>query len=114
MIKDAGMFHPNEFPQRPAQGKRILAALHSNGIDALDVTRNRKSGCYEVRFGAQNITQFSSRGTEPAREWARRILERFDGVEVVDTYDSVADWRPQRPVLLATVFLRGEPIPKTA
>ena len=108
--------YPHAYPsgRQPSQRKQILAALRSRGIEARDVTRNRKTGIYAIKFGAPNVTNFHSKGTDSASVWARRILERFEGVEVIDTYDSVADWRPQNPVLFATVYLRGEPRPKSA
>jgi hypothetical protein len=106
--------HSYPSPRPPSQGKQILAVLRARGIDARDVTRNRRTGIYEVKFGAPNVTSFTSKGTDSAHVWARRILDRFDGVEVVDTYDTVADWRPQQPVLFATVYLRGEPRPRSA
>ena len=115
MSKAQQMFQHSYPNQRPrSQGKHILAVLRARGIDARDVTRNRKTGIYEVKFGAPNVTSFTSKGTDSAHVWARRILDRFDGIEVVDTYDTVADWRPQQPVLFATVYLRGEPQPKSA
>lgn len=100
--------------RQTSQGKQILQVLRAKGINARDVTRNRKTGVYAVEFDAPNVTNFQGEGTDSADVWARRILERFDGVEVVDTYDSVAEWRPKRPVLFATVFLRGDPIPRSA
>ena len=95
------------------RGKDVLADLQSQGIEAGNVTRQR-TGIYAVEFRAPNPGNMGERGTDPARVWARRIEARFDGIEIVDTYDSVADWRPQRPVLFATVFLRGTPTPKAS
>lgn len=91
------------------QGKRVLATLRAHGIEAADVSRNRRTGVYTVRFGSPNVANFYARGTEPAREWARRIEDCFEDVEIIDTYDSVAEWRPHKPVLFATVFLRVRP-----
>lgn len=92
--------------REPLQGKRLLAALRARGIEADNVTRNRRTGVYTVKFAAPNMNNFYSRGTEPATVWAQRIEDCFDDVEIIDTYDSIAEWRPQQPVLFATVFLR--------
>ena len=92
--------------RRPRAGKRMLARLHAVGINARNVTQSRHTGLYIVDFGDSDIDNFESAGTEPARVWARRIRDALPGVEVVDTHDAVADWRPNRPVLTATVFLR--------
>jgi hypothetical protein len=88
------------------QGKRLLSALRAKGIEANNVTRNRRTGVYTIKFAAPNMSNFYSRGTLPARVWAQRIEECFTDVETIDTYDSVAEWRPQRPILFATVFIR--------
>lgn len=100
--------------RKAAQGKQLLAMLRNAGICAQEVTRNRRTGVYSVRFGSPNVTSFYAEGTDPARTWADRITDRFY-VEIVDCYDSVAEWRPNKPVLFATVFLRwkegGEGLP---
>ena len=88
------------------QGKRFLEALQSVGIEAHNVTRNRRTGVYTVKFVAPNIADLNSKGTRPAREWAKRITAAFSDIEVVGMYDSVADWRPMKPVLFATVQVR--------
>lgn len=97
----------NRQPARePLQGKRLLTTLRARGIEADNVTRNRRTGVYTVKFAAPNMSNFYARGTDPARVWAQRIEDCFEDVEIIDTYDSVAEWRPQQPILFATVFLR--------
>src|SRR4051794_17361172 len=96
----------NEQKRQPSQGKKVLAALREQGIEADNVTRDRRSGVYVVKFGAPNPNNFNGRGTDPAQVWANRIQSSLDDVEIVSTYDSVADWRPQKPVLFATVLIR--------
>lgn len=106
---------PNRHPARePLQGKRLLSTLRARGIEADNVTRNRRTGVYTVKFTAPNMNNFYSRGTDSARVWAERIEACFDDVEIIDTYDSVAEWRPQQPILFATVFLRVIERPKSA
>lgn len=106
---------PNRQPARePVQGKRLLHALRARGIEADNVTRNRRTGVYTVKFAAPNMSNFYARGTDSARVWAQRIEDCFDDVEIIDTYDSVAEWRPQQPILFATVFLRVIERPRAA
>lgn len=88
------------------QGKRLLSTLRAKGIEADNVTRTRRTGVYMIEFAALNMSNFYAAGTLPARVWAQRIEECFTDVEIIDTYDSVAEWRPQRPILFATVFIR--------
>lgn len=107
--------HSNRQPARePLQGKRLLSTLRARGIEADNVTRNRRTGVYTVKFTAPNMNNFYSRGTDSARVWAERIEACFEDVEIIDTYDSVAEWRPQQPILFATVFLRVIERPKSA
>lgn len=89
-----------------AQGKSLLEALQAAGIHASDVSRNRRTGIHTVRFVAPNLTAMDSPGTAPAKVWARRITAAFSDVEIVDTYDSVAEWREGQPVIFATVFVK--------
>jgi len=105
--------HPRT-PREPLLGKRLLSTLRAKGIEADNVTRNRRTGVYTVKFAAPNPNNFYSRGTDPARVWAQKIEDAFAGVEIIDTYDSVAEWRPQHPILFATVFLRVIDIAKSA
>jgi len=90
----------------PRQGKSLLEALRARGIDADNVTRNRRTGVYTVKFVAPNVGDFNSPGTDPAKVWATRITNAMPDIEVVNTYDTIADWRPGKPVLFATVQVR--------
>lgn len=90
-------------------GARLLLDLRAAGIVASSVIRNRRTGVLTVKFAAPDISDFTSQ-TDPAKVWAERILNAVDGYEVVDTYDSLAEWRnpTNPPVLYATVFLRAK------
>ena len=96
------------------QGQGLLVLLRARGIDAGNVTRNRRTGVYAVQFAAPDVNNFNGSGTAPAQQWASKISACFDSVEIVDTHDSVADWRPGKPVLFATVYVRGNFIPKAS
>lgn len=96
------------------EGKLVLDQLRVQGIAAKKVKHNRSNDTYAVQFGAPEVARFECEGTDPAIVWARRIQDRFEGVEIIDTYDTVAEWRPQKPVLFATVFIRGTLTPKAS
>lgn len=91
-----------------AQGKRLLDVLAEAGIEADNVTRNRRTGIHTIQFFAANCLQFDAPGTLPASAWARRIEAAGIGATVVDTYQTVAEWRPGKPVLSALVMVRWE------
>jgi len=88
------------------QGKSLLEALRAAGIEAHNASRNRRTGIYTVMFCDPNISDLNSKGTRPAREWAERITAAFEDAEVIDMYDSVAEWRPGKPVIFAQVKVR--------
>lgn len=92
--------------REPLKGKHLLSALREHGIEVDNVVRNRRTGVYTVKFASPNLSNFYSKGTDSARVWAERIEAAFSDVEIIETYDSVAEWRPQQPVLFATVFMR--------
>lgn len=94
----------NQPPREPLQGKRLLSALRARGIEADNVTRNRRTGVYTIKFAAPEMNNFYSRGTDSAKVWAERIEAAFSNVRIIDTYDSAAEWRPNQPILFATVF----------
>lgn len=84
----------------------ILQKLRTAGIAAKDLRRRLHNGVIEIRFQAENVTDFYGKGTDPVAIWARRIENAFSGIEIVDTYDTVAEWRQGSPILYATVFLK--------
>lgn len=101
------MSNPRLCERTPHEGKQLLNRLRAAGIDAQNVTRNRKTGLFFVDFKVPDVDDFDAPGIPPANEWARRIRQQISGVEVVDTHDTIAAWRPHQPVLLATVVLRN-------
>lgn len=91
--------------RRRTQGKSLLDALHAAGIAASNAKKQR-NGVHIVYFSAPNVSDLDSPGTDPAKVWARRIENALTDVEVVDTYESRADWRQGNPVLWAQVYVR--------
>jgi hypothetical protein len=96
---------PARQPAKPRQGKTLLSRLAAAGIQADNVTQNRRTGVFTVKFTAPNINNFYSKGTDSGRVWAERIQAAIPEADIIDVYDSVAEWRPQLPILFATVFL---------
>lgn len=92
-------------PRAPRQGKALLERLRAAGIEAHDVTRNQRTGVYTVKFVDPNQSSLYSRGTDAANVWAERIEAAVPQARIVDLDDSIADWRPRRPILFATVYL---------
>jgi hypothetical protein len=95
---------PARQPAKPRQGKSLLIRLHEAGIQADNVTQNQRTGLYAVKFVAPNLNSLYSK-TDSAQVWSQRILEAIPDAEIVELYDSRAEWRPQLPILFATVFL---------
>ena len=92
--------------RKRAQGKSLLEALQAAGINASNVKRNRLTHVHTIEFVDPNLTDLKSTGTASAKTWARRITAAFSDIEIVDTYDTIADHRPNKPVLFAQVFVR--------
>lgn len=84
----------------------MLKALRAAGIPARDMRRRLHNGVIEVRFQAENVCDMLGKGTDSAVIWACRIENAFSGIEIVDTYDTAAEWRQGSPILYATVFLK--------
>ena len=89
--------------RRTLQGPAVRDLLAAHGIEAESVTRNRRTGVYTAHFKDLNLDSFYSKGTHPARVWAERIQEALPMADIIDGYDSVAEWRPEKPVLFALV-----------
>lgn len=89
------------------QGPAVLDILHAAGLAAHNVTRNRRTGVYSVRFNAANMSDFNSR-TDSADVWAERITQAIPSAVITNTHDSRAWWREGEPVLLALVEFKLE------
>jgi hypothetical protein len=86
---------------RPLSGPGMRALLRSGGIPAQKVTRRRSTGYYVAEFYSPGMQA----PVTPAQTWAESIqgLGGIDGVRIIDRADTVADWRADRPVILAAV-----------
>lgn len=77
--------------------KRLQQQLIAAGLPA-EVHGYRRTQA-TVRFRGHDA------GTERAEVWAERIAAAVPGLRVVETHNSVADWRPGCPVLTALVIV---------
>lgn len=75
----------------------MLAYLQSAGIAAQKVVCRRRNGHYVADFYVPEMQE----PVRPAGEWAQVIARH--GLEIIDTADTIAGWRPDRPVICATV-----------
>jgi hypothetical protein len=96
---------------RPAlRPDSIRAQLLAAGLTTADrITRNPRTGVVTVHFTDPAAGSFYTKGLEPARVYAERITQAFGNVRVIDTCDSVAEWRPRQPILFGFVALVLEP-----
>jgi len=78
--------------------------LVSLGVPAQKVVRKQRSGAYVADFYVPQLEE----AIPSAREWAARIRATLPQAHIVDTHDTVAEWRPGKPVIYATVVFQAE------
>lgn len=83
-------------------GRAIWRHLVASGIEAQKVVRKRETGDYIADFYIPNMKD----PIEPSTIWASRIRQTLPDARIVETYDTVAGWRPGQPVIHATVVFR--------
>lgn len=83
----------------PPTGPAMQECLKEVGIYAQKVIRHRDTGHYVADFyvpGMQTPIQ-------PSENWASMIQQRLAGLTIIDTSDTVAGWRSDKPVIWASV-----------
>ncbi len=83
-------------------GPAMKIQLESAGITPRSVTRRQDSGFYVAEFYNTRMQD----PVQPSRVYANAIEERLGELEIVDTHDTVADWRPGQPIIWASVTFR--------
>lgn len=83
-------------------GRAMRQRLASLGIPVQKVVRKQRSGDYVADFFVPNLHE----PIAPSNEWAHEIRRRLPDVAILETHDTIADWRPGRPVIHATVVFR--------
>jgi hypothetical protein len=79
--------------------------LETLGIPVQKVVRKRETGAYLADFYVPEMRE----AIPPAAVWARRLGDALPDIRIVDTHDTVANWRPGQPVIYATVAFHVEP-----
>jgi poly-gamma-glutamate capsule biosynthesis protein CapA/YwtB (metallophosphatase superfamily) len=85
-------------------GRALCRHLTSLGVPAQKIVRKQETGDYLADFFVPEMTE----PVAPAKEWARRIQEVLPSARIIDTHDTIAAWRPNRPVIYATVIFKLE------
>lgn len=76
--------------------------LVSLGIPAQKVIRKQDTGDYVADFFVPTMSE----AIKPAKEWAELIKVEMPSVRIIDTHDTIAVWRPEKPVIYATVIFQ--------
>lgn len=77
--------------------QRHMAVL---GIPAQKVVRKRQTGDYVADFFVPDMKQ----SVPSAETWAQQIQAQLPDSQVVSTHNTVAEWRPDAPIIQATVI----------
>lgn len=80
-------------------GRAMYRHLVSLGIDVQKVVRKRETGNYVADFFVPQMQN----SIAPADEWARKIRTVLPSASIIDTHDTIADWRSGEPVIYASV-----------
>lgn len=85
-------------------GRAMCKHLVSLGIPAQKIVRKQETGDYVADFFVPEMSE----PIAPAKDWAERIKAAMPDVRIIDTHDTIAAWRPNRPVIYATVIFQFE------
>lgn len=91
-----------ESQERMLSGRAMCRHLFSLGVAAQKVVRKQDTGYYIAEFFVPGMTE----ATVGARTWATRIRDVLPSARIVSVDDLIADWRPQQPVICATVVFQ--------
>ncbi len=80
-------------------GPKMQQYLKSKGIEARQVVQRRTTGYYVAEFYHQKMEE----PIPSSQQWADAIETCLEDSTIIDSYDTVADWRPGKPVVWASV-----------
>lgn len=83
-------------------GPKVQALLGQVLPDLQKVTRRDKPDGYQ--YEAEFFTPGMVSGVQPAAVYGLILMRSVDGVIIIDSYDSIADWREGAPVVTAALF----------
>ena len=81
-------------------GRALQRHLATLGIGAQKLVRRRETGDYVAEFFVPEMNE----PVESSRVWAKRIRTILPHATIIDTHDTIASWRPDTPVIYATVI----------
>jgi hypothetical protein len=93
-------------------GPDMQVRLRQVGIEAQKVVRQRETGFYIADFYVPGMEM----PIRPSQDWAYIIQQRLPDLTVIDTSDTVAGWRSDKPVIWASVtfVMRPSDLPRPA
>lgn len=80
-------------------GRAMQRHLVSLGIAAQKVVRKRETEAYVAEFFVPNMES----AIASSQEWALSIRQALPHAHIIDTHDTIAAWRPDKPIIHATV-----------
>lgn len=83
-------------------GRAMRRHLETLGVVAQKIVRKRETGDYVAEFFVPEMAI----AIPPADEWAERIVVALPDARIINTHDTIAAWRPNRPVIYATVIFQ--------
>lgn len=88
--------------EKKLSGPRMQQHLQSLGLDVRQVVLRRENNYYVAEFYQDRMQQ----PVQSSAVWAQAIQERLRDVTIIDRYDTIADWRPGKPVIWASVTFK--------
>lgn len=83
-------------------GRAMCRHLMSLGVVVQKVVRKRETGDYVADFFIPDMDD----AIAPASQWAQVIRRALPDAKIIDTHDTIASWRPDQPVIHATVVFQ--------
>lgn len=83
-------------------GRAMRRHLETLGIVSQKIVRKRETDNYVAEFFVPEMAV----AIPPANEWAERILSVLPDADIIYTHDTIAAWRPNKPVIFATVIFQ--------
>lgn len=90
--------------RKPTLRATVEAELRAAGVPCF-VSQRRTDHAFHLEIDAPDD------GTLSASEWQHYIEDRFEA-RVIESVETVADWRPNKPVIFVDLVLATAPIRK--
>jgi hypothetical protein len=83
-------------------GRAMQRYLETLGVPVQKLVRKRETGDYVAEFFVPEMDS----PVESSRVWAKRIRAALPHATIITTHDTIASWRPDMPVIYATVIFQ--------